>query len=76
MMNEGGKSTENTLRPVSNPKYELPDFSVGDAGRPDPLEQYSWPRLRSIIYGESGRHWSGYNPSPATQTASTARALC
>ena len=56
MMNKGGKSTENTLRPVSKPKYELPDFNMGDVGRPDPLEQYSWPRLRSIIYGESGRH--------------------
>lgn len=36
--------------------YELPDLSVGDIGRQDPLEQYSWSDLRSIIYGESDHH--------------------
>ena len=33
--------------------YSLPDLSVGDPARRDPLEQYSWSDLRSIIYGES-----------------------
>lgn len=33
--------------------YALPDLSVGDAGQQDPLEQYSWPDLRSIIYGDT-----------------------
>ena len=33
--------------------YALPDLSVGDPRRPDPLEKFSWPDLRSIIYGES-----------------------
>ncbi len=32
--------------------YTLPDLSVGNAGRRDPLEQCSWPELRSIIYSE------------------------
>jgi len=32
--------------------YSLPDLSVGDPARRDPLEQYSWPDLRSIIYGD------------------------
>ena len=36
--------------------YELPDLSVGDAGRRDPLEQYPRPDLRSIIYGETDHH--------------------
>ena len=33
--------------------YTLPDFSIGDAGRPDPMKQYSWAEIRSMIYGES-----------------------
>jgi len=35
------------------PAYKLSDMSVGDAEARDPLEQYSWPDLRSIIYGEA-----------------------
>lgn len=34
-------------------QYILPDLSVGDPERRDPLEHYSWSDLRSIIYGES-----------------------
>ena len=30
--------------------YILPDMSVGDADAPDPLEAYSWARLRDTIY--------------------------
>ena len=33
--------------------YTLPDLSVGDPARRDPLEQYSGLDLRSIIYGET-----------------------
>ena len=38
---------------VSSPqrnKYKLPDLSVGQAGAPDPLEEYSWQDLRELIY--------------------------
>ncbi len=34
-------------------RYSLPDLSVGDPTRRNPLEQYSWSDLRSIIYGEA-----------------------
>ena len=30
--------------------YVLTDMSVGDADAPDPLEAYSWVRLRDTIY--------------------------
>lgn len=33
------------------PGYELPDLRVGDPQEPDPLERYSWPELRELIYG-------------------------
>jgi hypothetical protein len=34
--------------------YELPDLRVGDPHGPDPLERYSWPELRELIYGGDG----------------------
>ena len=34
--------------------YELPDRRVGDPQQPDPLERYSWPELRELIYGGDG----------------------
>ncbi len=34
------------------PNYRLRDFSVGSENSPDPLENYSWPELRDIIYGD------------------------
>lgn len=34
--------------------YELPDLRVGDPPEPDPLERYSWPELRELIYGGDG----------------------
>ena len=34
------------------PRYRLPDESVGESGRRDPLEAYSWQDLRGVIYGE------------------------
>ena len=36
-------------------RYTLPDLRAGDARSPDPLEQFSWPELREVIYGSSGR---------------------
>ena len=32
-------------------RYELADRRVGDPERADPLERYSWPELRELIYG-------------------------
>ena len=31
--------------------YDLPDLRVGDPQESDPLERYSWPELRELIYG-------------------------
>ena len=36
-------------------RYELPDLRVGDPDATDPLATYSWPELRELIYGGSGR---------------------
>ena len=30
--------------------YRVRDLSVGDPNRTDPLESYSWPDLREMIY--------------------------
>ena len=35
-------------------RYTLPDLRTGDSRAPDPLEQFSWPELREMIYGDSG----------------------
>ncbi len=60
------KATGRTLRSVvedglrlalSTPRhrpYQLPDVRVGDPQAPDPLERYSWPELRELIYGDPG----------------------
>lgn len=53
MMNKDSKSADSALPPVPKAKYELPDNSVGDTRRPDLIERFSWPDLRSIIYDES-----------------------
>lgn len=34
------------------PRYELPDFSVGNPDGDDPLQRLTWQDLRSEIYGE------------------------
>lgn len=34
--------------------YVLPDMRAGDPDVPDPLEQFSWPELRELIYGGDG----------------------
>ena len=33
---------------------KLPDLRTGNPDASDPLEQYSWPELREIIYGDPG----------------------
>lgn len=42
------------LSTVVPPGYELADLRVGDPQDPDPLERYSWPELRELIYGGDG----------------------
>ena len=32
----------------------LPDLRAGDPSAADPLERYSWPELRELIYGDPG----------------------
>ena len=39
--------------PVSN-RYALPDLRVGDPNSPDPLEGYTWPEVRELIYASRG----------------------
>ena len=34
--------------------YTLADLRVGDPEDADPLERYSWPELRELIYGGDG----------------------
>ena len=34
-------------------RYKLPDLRAGDPRAADPLETYSWPELRDLIYVES-----------------------
>ena len=38
----------------SCPPYKLPDLRVGNPRAADPLETYSWPELRELIYGDRG----------------------
>ena len=35
-------------------RYALADLRVGNPDATDPLEQYSWPELRELIYGDPG----------------------
>ena len=37
-------------------RYTYPDLRVGDPKDPDPLEGYSWPELRKLIYEDRGSH--------------------
>lgn len=60
------KATGRTLRAVvedglrlvlSTPRhrpYRIPDLRTGDPQAPDPLERYSWPELRELVYGDPG----------------------
>ena len=36
------------------PRYALPDLRAGNPDAEDPLERYSWPELRELIYGDPG----------------------
>ena len=41
-------------RASERPPYRMPDLRVGDPAARDPLESYSWPELREMIYGDPG----------------------
>ena len=54
IMNKDDKPADGAALPtLPRTEYELPDLSVGDTRRPDPLDEFSWPDLRSIICDES-----------------------
>ena len=38
----------------SSRRYKLSDLRVGNPRAADPLESYSWPELRELIYDERG----------------------
>ena len=40
--------------PAPRRPYALPDLRTGDSDAADPLESYSWPELRELIYGDPG----------------------
>ena len=40
--------------PPARRPYSMPDLREGDPQAPDPLERYSWPELRELIYGGPG----------------------
>ena len=50
------RHTKETGRPAPahRRQYELPDLRIGDPNSPDPFVTYSWPRLRGLIYCDSG----------------------
>lgn len=41
-------------QPHTENRYRLEDRRVGDPDAGDPLERYSWPELRELIYGDPG----------------------
>ena len=50
---------EDGLRRVLSPstphrRYKLSDLRAGDPRAADPLERYSWPELRDLIYDATG----------------------
>ena len=38
----------------SGRRYKLPDLRVGDSRAANPLDTYSWPELRDLIYDDRG----------------------
>lgn len=42
------------LSPAPRRTYTLADLRTGDPDASDPLERYSWPELRELIYGGPG----------------------
>lgn len=40
--------------PPAPSSYTLPDIRVGDPDAQDPLERYSWPELRDLVYNDPG----------------------
>ena len=41
-------------RPRTADRYRLEDLRVGNPDAEDPLDRYSWPELRELIYGDPG----------------------
>ena len=57
--------------PTKDAPYRVRDLSVGDPDRTDPLESFSWPSLREMIYedrprGRCGRSVAASNRKTAT----------
>ena len=48
VVEEGLRHVFSKYEPVA--PYRVRDLSVGDPGGRDPLESYSWPDLREMIY--------------------------
>lgn len=57
LVEDGLRRVLSTVPSDEDEGYRLPDCSVGDARGPDPMAQYSWQELRSMIYGEELRDW-------------------
>lgn len=47
-----GEGLRRVLSPVPQRGYTLADLRTGDPTASDPLERYSWPDLRELIYGD------------------------
>lgn len=53
VIEEGLRRTLDEPKEAPEP-YRWPDLSVGDPADPWPLDSYSWPELRDLIYGDHG----------------------
>jgi hypothetical protein len=51
LIEEGLRRCLDEDRDAGRPSYRLPDHSVGDAKRPNPLASMSWAEIRDEIYG-------------------------
>ena len=58
LVEDGLRRVLSTATASSSVGYRLPDCSVGDAHRPDPMAQCSWQELRAMIYGEEAQDWT------------------
>ena len=58
LVEDGLRRVLSTAPSYEDEGYRLPDCSVGDADRPDPMARYSWQELRAMIYGEESLDWT------------------